>query len=94
MPSNGEERLGDPIESRYPAGMGQFTQVILALVVIYAVYRVARRVVRGPAPAGFKCETCRNCGKLFDDGVLCRFMGRETFKNETHIANCLDYENR
>ena len=74
--------------------MGQFTQVILALVVIYVVYKVARRVVRGPAPAGFKCETCRSCGKLFDDGVLCQFQGRETFKNETHIANCLDYKKR
>ena len=44
--------------------------------------------LRDPRP----CATCRHRGKLFDDGVLCRFDDREVFKNETHIRNCIDYE--
>jgi hypothetical protein len=40
------------------------------------------------------CATCANCGKLFDDGVLCRFGNREVFKTEAHIANCMDYRRR
>jgi len=43
---------------------------------------------------GFKCKTCRHAGKVFDDGALCRYGNRETFKNPTHIANCMDYERK
>jgi hypothetical protein len=39
-----------------------------------------------------KCRDCRNCGKIFDDGVICRFGGKETFKNETHVGNCIDWK--
>ncbi len=74
-------------------------QVVLAVVAVYLVYLVARHLMGGGlgiggGSGGFKCATCKSCGKLFDDGVLCRFQGRETFKNETHIRNCIDHEKR
>ena len=73
-----------------------FTLLALAAI-IYFVWVIARRVMGGGGGGGFgrpklKCATCRSCGKLFEDGALCRFQGRETFKNETHIANCIDYQ--
>ena len=71
---------------------------LLLALTIYGVYLIARKVMGrgliGDGRSPFKCETCRSCGRLFDDGVLCQFQGRETFKNETHIRNCIDYEAR
>jgi hypothetical protein len=75
-------------------------QYILIAGVIYLLYRLACKVmgrdlgVLAPARSRFQCETCCNCGKVFSDGVMCQFQGRETFKNETHISNCLDYQKK
>lgn len=72
-------------------------QLFILAAIIYLVYVIAQRVMGGSLGLGFKrrqrfkCETCRSCGKIFDDGVMCQFQGRETFKNETHIGNCIDY---
>lgn len=72
-------------------------------VLFYIVYRLIASVF---SPGGrsflslpsrgsdFKCKTCRHCVKLFDDGSLCRYGSRETYKNPTHISNCIDYEKR
>ena len=70
--------------------------VLLQLLILVALgwvgYRIYQSATGGSAPASrFKCATCKNCGALFDDGVLCRYGAKETFKNETHIANCQDY---
>ncbi len=70
-------------------------QLLLLAVVVYLIYVVVRAILGGDRPGGrkkFPCATCRNRGKMFDDGVMCKFRGRETFKNETHISNCIDYE--
>jgi len=75
----------------------------LALVVI--LYRLLTGLLGGGSRfslprlgrgggSGFKCRDCRHCGKLFVDGVLCRYGDRETFKNPTHISNCMDYERK
>ncbi len=68
-------------------------RILLVGAVAYVAYRLFRSWFsgRGARPR-FKCATCRNCKEIFDDGVLCVFEGRETFKNETHIANCPDHE--
>ena len=76
-----------------------FPELLAMALAIYLVYLVARKVMGkglggGSRRSSFQCETCRSCGRLFDDGVLCQFQGRETFKNETHIANCVDHEPR
>lgn len=58
-------------------------------------YRIYRSATGSDAPRSrFKCATCKNCGTLFDDGVLCRFGSKETFKTEAHIANCQDWASK
>lgn len=37
-----------------------------------------------------KCSGCRHAKKIFDDGTLCTFGRRETFKNSVHVSNCID----
>lgn len=74
--------------------MGLLIRVLLVALVAYVVYRAVRNAF-GHSLGGksrFKCATCKNCKNLFDDGVICAFGRKETFKNETHIANCHDYE--
>ena len=41
---------------------------------------------------GSKCKTCKHRRKVFDDGTLCGFGNKETFKNTVHVQNCIDYE--
>jgi hypothetical protein len=41
-----------------------------------------------------KCSTCRFARKVFDDGTLCTFGTRETFKNNVHVQNCVDHRPR
>jgi len=78
--------------------MGRFIQLLVLAIAVFAIYRVVRGALRGALGGGgfrrssFKCATCKNCKTLFNDGVLCAFGNRETFKNETHIANCHDHE--
>lgn len=48
----------------------------------------------GGATTNAKCAGCIHRGRLDEDGVLCRFGQRETFKNSVHIANCTDFESR
>ena len=74
-------------------------RAVLIALVVYVVYRVVRNAFAGALGGGgggsgskFKCATCKNCKNLFDDGVICVFDRKETFKNEIHIANCHDYE--
>ena len=74
-------------------------KILLVMAVVYIGYRLLRNAVSGVFSGGggrgglkFKCATCKNCKTLFDDGVICAFGKRETFKNEIHIANCHDYE--
>ena len=79
--------------------MLELIRFIGLIVLIYIVFRVVRSMMGlegglglGKRAPAFKCKSCRHCGKLFEDGALCRFRGRETFKNPTHISNCMDYE--
>ena len=64
--------------------------VLLVLVIAVVVWAV-RRIFARPQ---IKCATCRHCGQLFDDGSICVYGTRETFKNMVHIKNCVDYEKR
>ena len=68
-------------------------RILLIGVAVYVAYRLFRGWFSGHgARPRFKCATCRNCKEMFDDGVICAFESKETFKNETHIANCPDHE--
>ncbi len=70
-----------------------WVRLLIAAAIAYLAYIVIRTMMTGGSGRSrFKCATCKSCGKLFDDGVICLFEGRETFKNETHIGNCIDYE--
>jgi hypothetical protein len=42
----------------------------------------------------FKCETCRHCGGMQEDGVHCRVGGTSTFKTAVHINYCTAHEER
>ncbi len=67
--------------------------VIWLLVMLTVVFFMGRlSVKRSPATSAFKCATCRNCGRIDPDGVMCRFGNKETFKNLTHIKYCMDFE--
>ena len=70
--------------------MGRILQILLLAAAGYIIYRLIRGSF-GPPKAKFPCATCRNCRTLYDDGVICMFGQKETFKNETHISNCRDY---
>ena len=71
-----------------------FVRILIVAAILYFLYIVVRQLMSGTRRSRFKCATCKSCGRLFDDGVMCQFQGRETFKNETHIGNCIDYERR
>ncbi len=71
-----------------------FVSILIVAATLYFLYIVVRQLMPGARRGRFKCATCKSCGRLFDDGVMCQFEGRETFKNETHIGNCIDYEQR
>ncbi|MEQ8762277.1 MAG: hypothetical protein RL885_00015 [Planctomycetota bacterium] len=70
-------------------------QIIIVLGVIYGAYRLLSGATSGGGGRRrLKCSTCRHCKKLFDDGAICQYGDKETFKNEVHIANCPDYEKK
>ncbi len=68
-----------------------FLRIFVVAAVVYFIYVVVRHLRGGAGQPRFQCAKCKSCVKMFDDGVMCRFKGRETFKNETHISNCIDY---
>lgn len=65
--------------------------VILGLLVLFVIYVI--RTFFGKNES-LKCKTCRHCRKLFEDGSLCGFGQRETYKTIVHVENCVDYERR
>jgi hypothetical protein len=75
-------------------------RVLIILVAVYAAWRIVAGLLRGDGGgassrgARFPCSTCAHCGTEFNDGVICLFAGRETFKNEVHIANCGSWTRR
>ena len=66
-------------------------RLLIPLVVIFLLYRFLKGFFGEPR---FRCASCRHCGSLDSDGVICRFGRRETFKNPVHIQNCMDYSQR
>jgi len=72
--------------------MGRLVQVIIIGAAVLVGYRLVRALFSGADTSRFPCASCKNCKTLFDDGVICVYGRKETFKTETHIANCRDYE--
>lgn len=67
-------------------------RILIVAGIGYLIYLILRPS-RAPR-SEFKCESCQHCGRLYDDGVICRFEDKETFKNPIHIENCPDYSPR
>lgn len=65
---------------------------LLPLVLLIALIVWGIRQMTGSKQA--KCSTCRHCRQAFDDGTLCTFGNRETFKNTVHVQNCVDHQPR
>jgi hypothetical protein len=74
--------------------MGMLIRVALIATAVYLVYRLVAGVLHPRRSSRFQCHDCEHAKELFDDGVICRFAGRETFKNEVHIANCGSHSRR
>lgn len=74
--------------------MPALIRVLLLAAALWIVWRIVRSSASPRAGSRFPCASCRHCRGLFDDGALCGFGSKETFKNETHIANCMDWEQR
>ncbi len=68
-----------------------FALILLAVVVWVLVRWLGPRVGAG---SGFKCKTCRHCRKVYDDGVMCRYLDKQVFKNPAQINMCPDHERR
>lgn len=69
--------------------------VLVRLLLVAGFLWLIYRLVFGSRRAwlrDIKCSTCRHAGLLDEDGVLCRYGARETFKNTVHIGNCLDFQ--
>ena len=71
---------------------------IIQLIVLGAAIFFVVRYLLGRQAAGaktrFKCATCIHCRRLDEDGSICGYGDRETYKNPVHIANCMDYETK
>ena len=65
-------------------------RAFIFVAVLYLVYKLAY-LLFAPKPR-YKCATCRHCGKMDRDGVMCRFGDRQVFKTPVHVENCMDYE--
>ena len=68
--------------------------VLIRLLVVVIVVAFVVRLIRGPRRrlSEFKCATCRHCGRLDADGVICRYGKKQVFKGPVHIENCIDHE--
>jgi hypothetical protein len=64
-------------------------RIVLPLVLLVVIIWLGVRAFRVPQ---HKCADCRHRRKIFPDGTLCGFGKRETFKNEVHVANCVDHQ--
>lgn len=78
--------------------MGLVLRVVIFAALGFLIFRAIRGAFGGAGSGSgsgrFPCSTCRHCKQEFDDGVICMFADRETFKNEVHIANCGSWQRR
>lgn len=71
--------------------------LLLRLLIVAIGVGVVLAIIRslfGARRPDYKCATCRHCGRLDHDGVICRFGHREVFKNPAHIEMCTDHQPR
>lgn len=68
-------------------------RLLVLAAIVAAVVWVLRKLVVRPG-SDLRCASCRHCRKLFEDGSLCGYGQRETFKNIVHIENCPDHQPR
>ena len=68
-------------------------RVLILVGLIYLGYRLYQSASGGGGgDSQFKCATCKHCARLDDDGVICRYGNRQTFKTPVHISNYMDYQ--
>ena len=79
--------------------MGLLIRVVFAVVLIGVLAVIAWRVLHamglGPTVRRrHKCADCAHSRGIYPDGVICGFGAREVFKNDVHVANCVDHRRR
>ncbi|MEN8006330.1 MAG: hypothetical protein ABFS42_04910 [Candidatus Krumholzibacteriota bacterium] len=62
---------------------------ILAVVLWKAAVLVLRYVNKPKYE--LKCETCRHCEMIDQDGVMCRYGDTVTLKTYANVNMCMDY---
>ncbi len=67
-------------------------RLLVIAAVVYLGYRIVSRLGGGSSES--RCVSCRHCGRLDEDGVICQYGSKQTFKTPVHIANCMDYAKR
>ena len=63
---------------------------ILALVLWKVVVLVLRQ--KNKPKYNLKCETCRHCEMIDQDGVMCRYGESVTLKTLANVNMCMDYD--
>lgn len=63
---------------------------ILALVLWKAAVLVLQYVNKPQYQ--LKCETCRHCEMIDQDGVMCRYGDTVTLKTLANVNMCMDYK--
>ena len=63
-------------------------------VLAVALWKVAVVILQYLNRPGYllKCETCRYCEMIDQDGVMCRYRNTVTLKTIANVHNCMDYE--
>jgi hypothetical protein len=66
--------------------------IIVAAVAIAWLLRAAKSRGGGGGRRRYKCIGCEHLRRAFDDGVMCGYGTRETYKTLANIRMCGDFE--
>lgn len=68
---------------------------MIRLIIIAALVGLAIAAIRSLSTRNrSRCSTCIHRRKIFEDGTLCGFGDKETFKTIVHVTNCRDHARR
>jgi len=69
----------------------QFLIAVVLLVVLWRGGVLVMRILERRRAPKLKCETCRYCDLIDQDGVMCRYGETVTLKTLANVNMCMDY---